>query len=321
LELLLDLDKEFIKSFQKAAMELRERLGQKPKKQTTRELIQQKGIGKYRNSKKLSQAELSKISDSGGIVGVDGSTNSSRGHYPYLITVQQALAKSSRGRKDIVLSDAFSPLTQEEIIPEEEYRKQVKQNLAYLEIQAALMAIREFKLRVMLMDGSLVRFKIEAPELWEKLKEEVLSREIILVGVVESISTAIISSCLKDELSSLLSYALDWELLFGILEIGEALEMVAGLFKDEFATCFMRPSRDPKPIGLDLPQEQSQYMPLIQDLVYTLAPADGRGIPLWLDIIDRQVRVTDVMMEVLINAYLGEDYAKYLLPKRNDRSL
>jgi len=318
----LDLGKEFIKSFEKAAVELRERLKQKPERQTTRELIQRKGIGKYHMSKKLSKDELSKIGDCGGIAGVDGSTNTSKGYYPYLITVQQALAKSSRGNgKDIFLSDAFSPLTQEEIIPEEDYRKRVKQNLAYMEIQAALLALKEFKPKILLMDGSLVRLKIEAPELWEKLKNEAFSRETILVGVVENISTAIISSCLKDELSDLLSYALDWELLFGILNVGEALEMAPGLFKDDFTTCFMRPSQDPQPIGLDLPQEQSYYMRQVQDLVYTLAPADGRGIPLWLDIIDRQVRITDAMMEVLINTYLGEDYAKYLLPKRNERSL
>lgn len=319
---MLDLDKAFIETFEKAAVELKKRLRRKPGRQKTRELIEQKGIGKYHESRKLSPDDLTKISESGGIAGVDGSTNTSRGHYPYLITVQQALAKNSRGnKKDIILADAFSPLTQDDMISEEDYRKKVKQNLAHLEVQAALLAIREFKPKIMLMDGSLVRFKIEAPELWEKLKNEAFSAGTILVGVVEGISTDIISSCLKEELGDLLNYALDWELLFGILNVGEALEMAPGLFKDDFTTCFMRPSQDPKPIGLDMPLEQSRYMRQVQDLVFTLSPADGRGIPLWLDIIDRQVRITDAMMEVLINTYLGEDYAKYLLPKRNERPL
>jgi len=33
------------------------------------------------------------------------------------------------------------------------------------------------------------------------------------------------------------------------------------------------------------------------DYLYTLSPADGRGIPIWLDLVDREVRLTDVELE------------------------
>jgi hypothetical protein len=319
---MLDFDRSFVETFEKTAVELKNRLAKKPRRDKLRNLIKHQGIGKYEKNKKLSPDELEKIVENRGIAGVDGSTNTGGGLYPYVITVQQALAKYSQGNgRDIVLSDAFSPLTQEGAISEEDYRKRVKQNMASLEAQAAIIALKEFKPKVMLIDGSLVRFKIEAPELWEKLKEEAFSVDTLLVGVVEGISTAIISSCLKGELDETLSFALDWELLFGVLEMGEALEMAPGLFKEDFYTCFMRPSQDPKPIGIDLPMEQCRHMKKVRNLIYTLAPADGRGIPIWLDIIDRQVRITDAMVEVLINTYLGEDYARFLLPKRKERPL
>ena len=78
----------------------------------------------------------------------------------------------------------------------------------------------------------------------------------------------------------------------------------------------MRASVDPKPIGIDLLEEQQGYLKEVVDLVYTLTPSDGRGILLWLDIIDENVRISDEVMKGLLNKYLGEEYVEFLMPKR-----
>ncbi len=105
------------------------------------------------------------------------------------------------------------------------------------------------------------------------------------------------------------------------MEVGEILEVAPGLFKEGFRTCFMRASVDPKPIGIDLLEEQQGYLKEVVDLVYTLTPSDGRGIPLWLDIIDENVRISDEVMKGLLNKYLGEEYVEFLMPKREKRQI
>ena len=78
-------------------------------------------------------------------------------------------------------------------------------------------------------------------------------------------------------------------------------------------------TRSPKPIGIDLLEEQQIYLNEVANLVYTLTPKDGRGIPLWLDIIDKSVRISDKVMEGLLSTYLGEDYVEFIRPKREKR--
>lgn len=316
---MLEVDDNLKKRFEEAAKALKARLGQKIKGDALKSIIAGRKAGRFHRCKKMDAAALSKIVEKGGVVGVDGSTNSAGGIFPYVVTLQQALAKPcDPKRQDIFLSDAFSPLLMEDNLREEDYREYVKESLAALEVNAALLALEEFRPRVILMDGSLVRFKIEASHLWEKLKSKALDSGTLLVGVVEGIATSIISSQLKD-VPGIPSQAMDWEILLGVLEMGEVLEMAPGLFKEGFRTCFARFSLDPKPTGIDLPEEQYGFLGPIEDLIYTLTPENGRGIPLWLDIIDKKVRITDMMMDALMNTYLGEDYAELICPKRNKR--
>ena len=319
---MLELDLNLRQKFEDVASKMRLRLQQRPSIKALRDTIADRGIGTFRGSQKLDTQNLLQVVEKGKIVGVDGSTNSSKGPFPYIITLQQALAKPCcSDPKGITETDALSPLTVEPVIGEDEYRELVKRNLAYLEVKVALKAIEEFWPRLILLDGSLVRYKIEAPQLWEKLKSRALDGDIILVGVVEGISTNLISQCLKDELPEVIYYASDWEILFGLLDVGERLEIAQGRFKEGFRTFFMRSSTDPKPIGIDLLEEQQIYLSEVANLVYTLTPRDSRGIPLWLDIVDKSVRITDKMMESLLSAYLGDDYVELIRPKREKREL
>lgn len=317
---MLELDINLKQKFEQVAKELRLRLKQKPSLDILRKMIVDKGIGSFNNCQRLDKQDLLSIVEKGKIVGVDGSTNSTKGPFPYIITLQQALAKPCcNDTNAVTITDALSPLTMETSTSEEEYRDFVKRNMASLEVKAAMAAIWQFGPRVILLDGSLVRYKIEAASLWEKLKNRALAEHIILVGVVEGISTNLISQCLKDDLPEVIYHALDWEVLFGLLKVGERLEIAKGLFKEGFRTFFMRSSLDPKPIGIDLLEEQQIYLNEVANLVFTLTPRDGRGIPLWLDIIDKSVRISDKVMEGLLGTYLGEDYVEFIRPKREKR--
>lgn len=319
---MLKLNDNLKNKFEESAKAIKSRLSQKPSRTSLRGWIRDKDIGIFKSIPKYLPEELSKIVDQGGVTGVDGSTNTIGGAYPYVLTMQQALAKDCDiNQEEIILTDSFSPLIMEESLREEDYREFVKENLAILEANAALIALEEFKPRVLMLDGSLVRFKIEANSLWDRLKNKALSQDTLVVGIVEGISTGVISNCLRDELPSSMGEALDWEILFCLLDIGEILEMAPGLFKEGFRTCFMRSCRDPKPIGIDLLEEQQSYIDEVCSLIYTLTPEDGRGIPLWLDVIDSKVRITDNMMEGLLKTYLGEDYMEYLMPKRQKRQI
>lgn len=299
---------------------VRARLEEKPNRDYLRNLIVKKELGNFRKSVRLKVDKLSEIVDKGGLIGVDGSSNTSKGSFPYVITLQHTLAMACHGKnKKITLTDVFSPLLEKEPMIEEEYQTLIKQNLAKLEVATAILALKEFKPKVILMDGSLVRFKIEASELWDNLTKKAIKQDCLLVGVVEGISTDVLSSNLKEEIPEEMVLAYDWEILFGLLDVGEVFEIVPGLFKEGFRTCFMRSSLDPKPIGLDLLEKQQSSLRLAEDLIFSITPRDGRGIPLWLDIIDSEVRISDKMVDELTKHYLGEGYVKFLKPKRQNR--
>lgn len=317
---MFEINKDLKLRFKSTVESVRARLEKRPDNAFLKDLIIKKELGNFRESCKLKSDKLSEIVEKGGLVGVDGSSNSSKGNFPYIITLQHTLAMACHGKnKKITLTDVFSPLLEKEPMIEEEYRSIIKQNLAKLEVATAILALEEIKPRVILMDGSLVRFKIEASELWDNLTKKAIKEDCLLIGVVEGISTDVLSSNLKKELPEEMALSYDWEILFGLLDVGEVFEIVPGLFKEGFRTCFMRASSDPKPIGLDLLEEQQNSMRIAEDLIFSLAPKDGRGIPLWLDIIDSEVRISDKMIEELTKHYLGEEYVEFLKPKRQSR--
>ena len=100
-------------------------------------------------------------------------------------------------------------------------------------------------------------------------------------------------------------YWSDRELFYGVLEEGEMFEWEdwsvagSGLWK-----MVMRTSKNPVPIGLDGLQSQQEERFQLAGLVYTLTPEQGRGIPYWLDIVDRQVRVTNPLVQTMVEQYI-----------------
>ena len=93
------------------------------------------------------------------------------------------------------------------------------------------------------MDGSLIRYDIECYDRWQELREECEEKNIILIGVIKDIKTYIIGDLLvKNGLLSKRELFYDRELLYGLLEYGEIIEISAGVTKAQegFASLFMR---------------------------------------------------------------------------------
>ncbi|MCK8817084.1 DNA double-strand break repair nuclease NurA [Natroniella sulfidigena] len=292
-----------------------------------RNLISQK-VGKIVTLNEIDQQEIEEWLAEQDVVGVDGSINTLGKNYPHYITLLQALAKSTdKNKEGIVKHEAFSPLIDEDrdkirkktykdnlaqenkdviVYPQEAAGKIKSSLLAALEILVAKDSILEWNPKLIMMDGSLIRYQMQAEEEWKRLVELALENDVILVGVIEEIGTNDLSKNLADDLPAKMIEMYDRELLFGLLEMGEMikLEEIDSFKGETLSSVFLRTTRDPGVIGLDILKEQEQELDLIAALVQSLTPAGGRGIPIWLDIVDEEVRITDKMMELLIDNYL-----------------
>ncbi|MFC4075561.1 DNA double-strand break repair nuclease NurA [Salinithrix halophila] len=283
-----------------------------------------KEIGAFSPIEKWADDGLRDWLAGGTLVGVDGSVNSTPGSYPHTLSVFQALAKGTRG-EEYWAADLYTPLLdaeEEEEIAEGRLAREAKHRgslLASLEIGAAMEAISRWRPRVVMMDGSLLHFLIDDAAMWEKLASTAIEKGVLLVGVSEEIGTKSLARRLFPGQST---YS-DRDLLFGALRSGEAYlspEMNpagTGLWK-----AILSSSRNPQPVGIDGLAAQEEFRDDLIRLVHTLTPAQGRGVPLWLDIVDKEVRVTDALVHAMVEQYIDPDLRHRLLhPKRKERHL
>lgn len=305
-----------------------ERLGSRAQR---REWLEQ--IGKIRSLNRLSGPALDELFRDRLLVGVDGTINSFGGQFPYYVDFIRALAKPSRGEA-ITLKDIHCPLP-----PEEESEAEIalhndnelrQRKLANLEVQAALAAIEAFRPAVILMDGPLVRFDMRTKESFSILREKVIQENILLAGCIENIESKVIASVMGDALPSGWRNRYDRDLLWRVLEYGEVLEVARpakgtarqGEDADtatRIRTWFMQSSREPGVVGLDLLEEQAAAgVSWLADYLFTISPADGRGIPIWLDLVDREVRLTHAELEAYVQL-LDPQVRRVFASKRDAR--
>lgn len=291
-----------------------------------RELISE-NVGKIKTLDKLDKDHLAIYESKGGIVGVDGSNNKLGGAYPHYVEIYQALAKSTIYKDDpLVLADIYSPLYMEEDegpSEDEELADKTNIKLSTIEVEAALEAIDRFKPYAILMDGGLIRYNIYANEKWLELKGRCEEEGILLVGVIEDIKTSIIGNELSHIDPNVKEGFYDRELLFGQLDYGEIVMIKDEVNKKEpegYSSVFLRSSLEPSVIGMDIIESQKQYMEEMARLVFTLTPENSRGIPLWLDIIDREVNISDDIMKALLERYMDRGiYERFFLAERDKR--
>ncbi|MCR2044239.1 DNA double-strand break repair nuclease NurA [Anaerosalibacter massiliensis] len=292
-------------------------------------------IGKIIKIEKLSKDELNKCYKNGGIVGVDGSRNRVGGAYPHYVEIYQGLAKSTIYEESpIFKADYYTPLYLEgerdllKKFEEEENKEEAIRDykLSSIEVEVALEAVKEFNPYAIMMDGSLIRYDIECFDKWIELRQECERRNIVLIGVIKDIKTSIIGQNLIEEKQlDVKEFLYDREILYGLLKYGEIIKIedkVAKKSKEGFTSIFMRSSEAPNIIGMDILDNQREYLDEMARLVLSLTPSSSRGVPLWLDIVDSQVKISDKMVEGLLGNYLDRQvFEKFFISERDKRTL
>jgi len=278
----------------------------------------------------MSQGEIEDFLQGRSLIGIDGSMNTVGTTFPHYLTLFQALAKST-SKEEIVEQDFHTPLLREERARmvaqamEEEMplgfiQDQIKSlRLAQLELKVAHQALQSMECSLLVFDGPLWRYEKKAPELWEEFCNLAQEKEVCPVGVIEEVSSAYLAPLLGERLPGSMQDFYDRDLLFGLLKQGEIFLLPQEL-KEGYLTCYLRPSSDPQVIAFDFPAAQKGRLKLISNLLYTLTPKEGRGIPIWLDIVDNQVRITHQLMDGLLKSNLAPELLnKLLLAQRKKR--
>jgi len=290
--------------------------------------ILREGIGPFRPTRTLTKEEVGRKFP-GAILGVDGSNNGYGGSFPHEVAVLQAAAIMTTG-ETYLKADVVAPLLPEArerveeiarhdgLTHEQAMDRLVKMTGAELEIQVALSALEEQTPALVLLDGGLLRYRTLAPS-WGTLREKVLRRNIPIAGVIEEIGTREIARSVR--LPGALGELYDRGVLYGLLEPGEALWPLPTLqWKQDIYTVFARLSHDPHPVGIDLLREQEARFQDIVQIIYTLTPSGGRGIPLWLDVVDERTRLSSAAVELIVETFIDPAVRqKLLIPKRDRR--
>ncbi len=317
------MEKKIIEEIQKlnTALEDYYKEFMKLSKSDWRHLLDQ--IGFRYKVEEMKKSSLKRISENGGILFTDASSNHYGGAYPHFATLFRGVSISTADMESYyTLSDVFIPLLEQPLTSNtEESRKKEEAKLAAIEIEVTLEALKEKTPAVLLMDGSLIRFSILQPELWEELKEIVLEKGIVLAGVIEEIKTSIVYEQLPENIREKFNAFYDKEALFNQLDYKEAIEihgMKEGKETRGMYSAFMRSSRDPSVIGVDLLEEQKEEMESVLSLILALTDENGRGIPLLLDYVDRESRITNKMIEEMLQMYLEPKFYEKLF--RSQRS-
>lgn len=288
-------------------------------RQVVRSRLEQ--LGTFHKIQKWDSRDLEQWLLGRSVVGVDGSVNSTKGIPAKALSVFQALALGTRGEEKWA-ADIYTPLLNEEEDEERQTAREAKKRaslLSALEMRLTREILPEWHPHVVLMDGSLLHFFIDNPDDWQQVAESAQREGTNIVGVSEEIGTSRIAKKLYPEYPAWS----DGDLLYGVLGIGEAFEWDdwSPSGSDMWRVAF-RPSISPQPICVDgLFAQKKERFNLLQ-LVYSLTPEQGRGIPFWLDIIDNQVRVTDSLVQMMVDQYIDLDLRQRLFtPKRRDRMI
>lgn len=287
-------------------------------------------VGEIKKMDKLDKVQLSIYESKGGIVGVDGSVNKLGGAYPHFVEVYQALAKSTTHKENpIVLADLYTPLYTEQEESELENDDRIiddKRNikLSTIEVDAAIESVKTHKPYAILMDGGLIRYNINAHDRWMELRNLCEEEGVILVGVIKDIKTSIIGDKIKEVYKNIKDIFYDRELLFGRLDYGDMIIVNDKANKkgpQGYASVFLRSSLAPSVIGMDIIDSQRDHIEDMARLVFTLTPENSRGVPLWLDIVDKEVLISDDIMRSMMEQYMDRNlYERFFVSERDKRN-
>ena len=322
-----DLDDDLKQKIKEINISLRKTYG--PYNEKSREFKRDfinKHIGNLIMLNKMSDSRLSKYNN---VIGVDGSTNRLGGVHPHYIELFQGLAKSTNNKyEDIIVNDVYTPILEINIDNDEEIIDKKRQLLAAVELDAAILGAKDKDPDIIMMDGGLVRYKIDDKSRYEELREKRKKKNIILIGVIKDVKTNMISISFNQIFEEEINLY-DREMLNGVLNIGECILIRDEVNKkysedkgDGFSSVFMRLSNSPNIVGLDILDTQANRLEEMADFVYSMTPKNSRGVPLWIDIVDSEVRITDELLSYLILDYIDRDlYEVFFNSERMNRTM
>lgn len=276
---------------------------------------QLKCYGSFINLRKLERDELEKFSK---MACIDGSVNRFGSSHPHYIDVYQGLAKVSKSSlADVILSDVYSPLTSNLSDDEEDLKKKL---LARIEILTGLETLKTYDLDYLLMDGNLIRYTIEDKENFDKLIGQCLEKNVLLAGFIKEPKTNILGELIFKDSQQIKLY--DKDILYGILDEGEGYILDDSYNKkvdQGFSSMFLRTASYPGVTGLEVLEGQRASLYNIANLCYSLTPQMSRGVPLIIDMVDKEVKIDDKLMREIVLAYLDSDLVERFF--RSERSM
>ncbi|SMB82049.1 NurA domain-containing protein [Peptoniphilus asaccharolyticus DSM 20463] len=266
--------------------------------------------------KKMTKLDTNFLNELGVLVGVDGSVMKVGGADPHYVEIYQALAKPTKG-EDIYFNQLYSPVIDASGDGESSKREVL---LSQIEMDAAIYSAENEKPSIIMMDGGLIRYKINDSKKFEELVEVCIENNVILMGVIKDLKTDVIARAIGRN-----AYY-DRELIYGRLNRGELLiindECNKKFEEANLVSAFLRCSLDSMIIGLDILKEYRDELEMAANLVYTLTPEHSRGVPLWLDIVDAEVKITDTLVRTLLEEYMDRDiYRRFFVSERDGRTL
>lgn len=265
----------------------------------------------------LNEEELKSL---GTVAGVDGSVVRSGGAHPHYIELFQGLALSLKGEEKRVRRVYTPVLTEDDAMSAEKIHDRY---LAEVELEAAIAMIDEGDVNIMMMDGGLLRYKINSREKWEELRSRCISGNVLLVGAIKDIKTRDIA----ERMGKARAFY-DREILAGKLDRGQLLLLAerakeeAGEMSKEAAGLtggFYRPTDHWEVVGLDVLEEQKDHLMILARLLYTLTPKKGRGVPFWIDVVDKRVKVSPTDLKLLMEESMDRDMMERFFVSERDR--
>lgn len=283
-------------------------------------------IGSVHSLKMADEALLASVKDAGGLLCVDGSYNRMGGAAPHYLEIYRGVGLCTTQADALVTRvDVTTPLTdavQEVDFSFGERSKESEAKLAQIELHTAIALVQEHPGYGLVMDGSLIRYAILCPALWETLRTTCEKKDLPLVGVIEDIKTDGIGRELQ-RMGKASRIHFDRELLKGKLKKGEVIQVAEtfpGKSERGLSTMFARFSNQPHVIGVDMAGYDPARLLEIARVLYAVTPAHGRGVPGLLDLVDEKARITDLQMRELLGAYVEPEVLEtYFFSMRSKR--
>ncbi|EFK94490.1 nuclease [Finegoldia magna] len=277
-------------------------------------------IGKIKIYDRFSVDKLKEIKQDGCICVVDGSVNRIGANYPNYVEFFQSMALVGSDKEPLVKADILCPLVDE--FSERDQFQISKEKLCATELAVAIEAVSNHDVKILMMDGTLMRYALEAEGLYEALVELCDEKGVILVGVVEEISTKIIMNTFHENGKNV-GMLFDREALFNVLDMNEGFVVEKYKSRKEeynIEQAFIRTSKDPCVIAIDIPSQNKDDFDKIISFVLTLSDENTRGVPFLLDLVDKKTRIDNKQAEILAKKYLDtEMYQSIFRSQRSKR--